>query len=216
MRARESFQAWGLELRAAETIDDLTAQCNLIVTTTPAKSPLIRASQVHKGTHITAMGSDDSGKQELEATLLAKADLLSILPKLFDRVVVPSAVVREIERGPGDDPMRRLLDRMDWLQVVQLEPPLSPLASWQLGPGESEVIEYARRHPEFVVLLDDAAGRRAASCLDLKVCGTLGALAFATRKGEIPSFRSAVEALIRVGLYVNRALVDEIDRELHG
>jgi ornithine cyclodeaminase len=35
---------------------------------------LIRADQVRKGTHITAMGSDDDGKQELEAALLAKAD----------------------------------------------------------------------------------------------------------------------------------------------
>ncbi len=35
---------------------------------------MIRADQVQKGTHITAMGSDDHGKQELEAELLAKAD----------------------------------------------------------------------------------------------------------------------------------------------
>jgi ornithine cyclodeaminase len=31
---------------------------------------------VKQGTHITAMGSDDLGKQELEAELLAKADLV--------------------------------------------------------------------------------------------------------------------------------------------
>lgn len=52
------------------------AQCNLIVTTTSAKSPLIPADQVQKGTHITPMGADDHGKQELEAELLAKAVLV--------------------------------------------------------------------------------------------------------------------------------------------
>ena len=31
---------------------------------------------MQRGTHITAMGSDDLGKQELEAALLAKADLV--------------------------------------------------------------------------------------------------------------------------------------------
>ena len=76
LRASESIQAWGLDIQAAETLDDLVSQCNLIVTTTSAKSPLIRADQVKKGTHITAMGSDDLGKQELEAALLAKADLV--------------------------------------------------------------------------------------------------------------------------------------------
>ncbi len=76
LRATEDVQAWGLDIQAAETLDDLVSQCNLIVTTTSAKSPLIRADQVQEGTHITAMGSDDLGKQELEAALLAKADLV--------------------------------------------------------------------------------------------------------------------------------------------
>ncbi len=74
LRASRSIQAWGLQIEAAETVDDLVSQCNLIVTTTSAGDPLIRAAQVRSGTHITAMGSDDDGKQELEAALLAKAD----------------------------------------------------------------------------------------------------------------------------------------------
>ncbi len=76
LRASESIQAWGLDIQPAETLDDLVSQCNLIVTATSAKSPLIRADQVKPGTHITAMGSDDLDKQELEAALLAKADLV--------------------------------------------------------------------------------------------------------------------------------------------
>jgi len=76
LQATEGVQAWGLDIRPAETLDDLVSQCNLIVTTTSAKSPLIRADQVQKGTHITAMGSDDIRKQEVEASVLAQADLV--------------------------------------------------------------------------------------------------------------------------------------------
>ena len=76
LQTSETIRGWGLELKAATDIDELTSQCKLIVTTTPAKAPLIRADQVLHGTHITAMGSDDHGKQELEAELLAKADLV--------------------------------------------------------------------------------------------------------------------------------------------
>ena len=76
LRASESVQAWGLEIEAAPALDDLVSQCNLIVTATSARSPLIRAEHVQPGTHITAMGSDDHGKQELEAEVLGKADLV--------------------------------------------------------------------------------------------------------------------------------------------
>ncbi len=74
LRAREAIRAWGLDLKVATKMDELVSRCNLIVTTTSAREPLIRADQVQKGTHITAMGSDDHGKQELEAEVLAKAD----------------------------------------------------------------------------------------------------------------------------------------------
>ena len=74
LQAREAVQAWGLDLNVATEIDELVSKCNLIVTTTSAKEPLIRADQIQKGTHITAMGSDDHGKQELQAEVLAMAD----------------------------------------------------------------------------------------------------------------------------------------------
>lgn len=74
LKASQTIQDWGLELKAAADIDELVSNCNLIVTTTSAKEPLIRAEHLQPGTHITAMGSDDHGKQELEAAVLAKAD----------------------------------------------------------------------------------------------------------------------------------------------
>ena len=73
---KESIQAWGVEIKAAKDLDELVSRCNLIVTATSARNPLIPAGLVRKGTHITAMGSDDHGKQELESGLLAKADIV--------------------------------------------------------------------------------------------------------------------------------------------
>ncbi|NNC78417.1 MAG: ornithine cyclodeaminase family protein [Woeseiaceae bacterium] len=72
----KSIRNWGIDVTAAKDMDQLTEQCNLIVTTTPAKSPLVFAGQVKAGTHITAMGSDDHGKQELDSALLGRADLV--------------------------------------------------------------------------------------------------------------------------------------------
>jgi len=76
LAATESIRDWGLEIAAAASVDELVAACNLIVTTTSARQALVLADHVTPGTHITAMGSDDHGKQELDARLLGKADLV--------------------------------------------------------------------------------------------------------------------------------------------
>jgi ornithine cyclodeaminase len=52
------------------------AACNLIVTTTPATTPILLAEHIRPGTHITAIGSDTPEKQELDAAILAGADVV--------------------------------------------------------------------------------------------------------------------------------------------
>lgn len=54
---------------------DLAARCNLIVTTTSAREPLLLVDDVRPGTHITAIGADAPGKQELDPDLVMRADL---------------------------------------------------------------------------------------------------------------------------------------------
>ncbi len=67
---------WGITISVVDTLESLAQQSRLIVTTTPSKTPLLLAEHIQPGTHITAMGSDDHGKQELHSSLLAKADVV--------------------------------------------------------------------------------------------------------------------------------------------
>ena len=75
-RYREDMTAHGFVIETTRETADVLAQCNLVVTTTPAKEPLVRAADVRAGTHITAMGSDTAHKQELESAILARADIV--------------------------------------------------------------------------------------------------------------------------------------------
>ncbi len=50
-------------------------QADIVVTATPATRPVLRAEWVRPGTHVSAMGADDVGKQELEVELLAAAQV---------------------------------------------------------------------------------------------------------------------------------------------
>jgi ornithine cyclodeaminase len=58
----------------AKDLNELTSACNLIVTTTSSSKPLLFAHQIRPGTHITAVGTDDFGKQELDSEIFMKAD----------------------------------------------------------------------------------------------------------------------------------------------
>ena len=66
----------GFEVVAAESPAHVAALSQLIVTTTPSTTPLLHAADVRPGTHITAIGSDTTDKQELAADVLALADVV--------------------------------------------------------------------------------------------------------------------------------------------
>jgi len=70
----DALFAAGMEVRAVGSVEELADRSRLIVTATSAHEPVLRADQVQPGTHITAMGSDDDGKQELGVDLLGQAD----------------------------------------------------------------------------------------------------------------------------------------------
>ena len=46
--------------------------CDLLVTTTPSRTPVVRSEWVQEGTHINAIGADAPGKQELDPLLLRR------------------------------------------------------------------------------------------------------------------------------------------------
>ena len=72
---QDEMSAKGFNITVAESLEALCQECNLIVTNTPATEPLLLANWIAPGTHITAVGSDGGGKQELDAAIFAKADL---------------------------------------------------------------------------------------------------------------------------------------------
>lgn len=66
----------GIEVGAAESLEQLVRESQVVVTTTSSRAALVQAQWLHPGLHITAMGSDLAGKQELDPQVLAKADVL--------------------------------------------------------------------------------------------------------------------------------------------
>lgn len=84
-----------LGFAVATTLDaaDVQASCNLIVTTTAARTPIL-TGDLQPGTHITAMGSDTPDKQEVDAGILERADLVvaDSIPQCLERGEIAQAL----------------------------------------------------------------------------------------------------------------------------
>ena len=64
------------EIKKTLNTMDILRTCNFIVTATPSTTPLLNASDLQPGTHITAVGSDTPDKQELDSAILSRADIV--------------------------------------------------------------------------------------------------------------------------------------------
>ena len=49
--------------------------CDVLVTTTPSREPVIKNEWIHEGTHINAIGADAPGKEELDPAILARSSV---------------------------------------------------------------------------------------------------------------------------------------------
>jgi ornithine cyclodeaminase len=68
----------GFEIEVVGSPAEVAAGARLIVTTTASRSWLLGAADVQPGTHITAVGADGGGKQELEPRLFACAKVRAV------------------------------------------------------------------------------------------------------------------------------------------
>jgi ornithine cyclodeaminase len=66
----------GFSVETTLEASKIMKQCNLVVTTTPSKTPFLSHKDLMHGTHITAVGSDTPDKHELDANILGSADIV--------------------------------------------------------------------------------------------------------------------------------------------
>ena len=73
----DEMQASGdFDVTLAASAEEVVRSCDLLVTTTASTRPLVQAEWLRPGQHITAVGADFPGKQELDAEILREADRL--------------------------------------------------------------------------------------------------------------------------------------------
>ncbi|MDZ7841409.1 MAG: cyclodeaminase [Gammaproteobacteria bacterium] len=72
--ARRMTDRLGLPVAVAESAERCVRGSQVVITTTPARAPVVQAAWLQPGQHITAMGSDSPDKNELDPAIVANAD----------------------------------------------------------------------------------------------------------------------------------------------
>lgn len=126
---------------------------------------------------------------------LYQLGLLDIIPKLSKPVLVPPAVVEEIERGRGYGISLPDINALDWIEVKSPDSRIASSLITDIGPGETEVLLMGLEIPDAVVVIDDLLARRIAENLKLKLTGTLGLLIDAKKMGAIPAVKPLLQQL---------------------
>ena len=139
---------------------------------------------------------------------LSKGGLIDLLQLLSPEIIVPEAVMNEIEAYGMDDITAKILKKTKWLVVRKTPNIPTVIQNWNLGAGESEVLAwgYVERGAEIIV--DDLAARRCAMSLNIPIRGTLGLVLIAKQRGVISEARPVLEQLKITGMYLSQSVVD--------
>jgi predicted nucleic acid-binding protein len=132
-----------------------------------------------------------------------------LLPQLYTRVVIPPAVVRELQDAETPEPVRLWVAHPPvWFEVRAPQQHIAATDMPNLGMGEREAIVLAQELQADVLLIDERDGRRAARRRTLAVIGTLGVLEKAAAAGLI-DLPTALAKLQSTSFYAPPALFQE-------
>ena len=129
LRARPGVTE-GASFETAETVRAAVDEADVVITCTASRAPLVRAAWLAPGAHVTALGSDGVGKQELDPDVLERADVVAVDSR--DQCArlgeLQHALVAGVVGDPGTD-------------VVELGEIVSGRASGRTGESQRTVCD---------------------------------------------------------------------------
>jgi predicted nucleic acid-binding protein len=134
---------------------------------------------------------------------------IDLLPALFDKVILPSAVQAELTDPDAPPSVRNWIAYPPaWLHVHETPSSESEQASLE-DEGETATIALAISLNADLLLMNDRRGVIVARGKGLRVTGTLGVLDLAAQRGLV-NFAQAIDRLRRTTFRIPEALLDSL------
>ncbi len=137
---------------------------------------------------------------------LGKIGKLEILREMYQEIIIPHAVYKEVTKKE-DTASRAVLSACpDWIKVqtIKNEDEYAMYRA-KLHAGEVEVMILAQQAPRAdLVIIDDMAARKTAEFLKLPLSGTIGVLIKAKQKGIISEVMPIISKLEKNGFFISQ------------
>ncbi len=141
--------------------------------------------------------------------ILKKSGAIFILDELFDEVIIPKSVQKELFRKEKD-----FFSSLRFLKVVEPEDRnLVRVLKILVDEGEAEAMALAMEL-NTPLLIDDRKGRMISENLGLKYIGSLGLLKMAKNRKIIQKVKPFIERFMSEGYYLDRELVKKFLKDI--
>jgi predicted nucleic acid-binding protein len=142
----------------------------------------------------------------------AKAGLISRFLSIWPDILIPIPVVEEVlapgrEYDPAVEWLSKAENKIRWRES---NPPSSFLQAWDLGLGETSVLQFCSDHSGYMAVLDDMAARNCAKACGVPVTGTVGLLLQASHLDTDFSLKDGIQSVRDAGLYLSDSLVERV------
>ena len=135
---------------------------------------------------------------------LLRLRIIHLLHALYDQVLIPHAVLAELEAPGAPEPVREWARNLPiWVKVVPVRVDQRLLD--RLHPGESEAISLSLHVKPAFLLIDERAGRKEAEELGVTIAGTLSVL-FKLAESGLVDFPTVLRDLQNEGFYLGKDL----------
>lgn len=142
-------------------------------------------------------------------TNLIQLGQLSLLEKLYGKIVLPAKVLDELARVSGQV---ELVKDAPWIAIKSIsDQVLYNRLEAQLDPGESEAIVLAIESKADLLLIDERKGRTIARQHGILITGLMGILIEAKSEGHIKNVKPMLDRLIlEIGFWIGPNLYQHI------
>lgn len=141
---------------------------------------------------------------------LAGLGKLGLLKDLYGEVLVPEAVVREVEAGRGQG-FYADLGRLPWFKTGRIQDrSVMAYLLKDLDEGEAEVIALAGETKADLLIIDERVGRGYAQMMGFDCTGSLGILMKAKEKGLIPEVKPLLMQMRENGIWLSDTLEQQV------
>jgi predicted nucleic acid-binding protein len=140
---------------------------------------------------------------------LVLIDAVGVLPELYENIVVPNAVLAELQAAETPEKVRAFVKTApSWFEVRQTTVLLDAELS-ELDPGEREAIALAEELKADALIIDERAGREEARKRGIFIIGTLGILNSAAEK-DLLDLTDALEKLRQTSFRASEKLISDL------